>query len=164
MAPIPSQEGSRDMAAGSLRPNIVRVMSANRERPLRTQEIYEAVAKTGVAGFDPRAKRDRNPVNRELSDLAAMIPESHSKPTPQLLARVGRGPLHLQGAWAPHGPRVDAGIPGAGGGLREAAAARATFKARARTGGRIGADGAVCGAAGHLPWLWDLPAPPLPAL
>ena len=79
------------MAAGSLRPNIVRVMSANRERPLRTQEIYEAGAKTGVAGFAPRAKRDRNRVNRELSDLAAMIPESHSKPTPQLLARVGRG-------------------------------------------------------------------------
>ena len=79
------------MAAGSLRPHIVRVMSANRERPLRTQEIYEAGAKTGVAGFAPRAKRDRNRVNRELSDLAAMVPESHSKPTPQLLARVGRG-------------------------------------------------------------------------
>ena len=53
-------------------------------------EIYEAVARTGVAGFDPRAKRDRNLVNRELSDLAGMSPESHSKPAPRLLARVGR--------------------------------------------------------------------------
>ena len=70
----------------------MRVMSANRERPPRTQEIYQAVAKTGVAGFVPRAKRDWNLVNRELSDLAAMSPESHSRPTPHLLARVGRGP------------------------------------------------------------------------
>ena len=79
------------MAAGSLRPNIVKVMSANRERPLRTQEVYELVAETGVPGFDPRAQRDRNLVNRELSDLAGMSPDSHSKPAPQLLARVGRG-------------------------------------------------------------------------
>ncbi len=79
------------MAAGSLRPHIVRVMAEHRERPLSTGEIYEAVASTGVAGFDPRAKRDRNLVNRELSDLAGMSPESHSKPAPQLLARVGRG-------------------------------------------------------------------------
>ena len=79
------------MAAGSLRPHILRVMSARRERPLSTREIYEAVAQTGVAGFDPGAKRDRNLVNRELSDLAGMSPESHSKPAPQLLARVGRG-------------------------------------------------------------------------
>ena len=75
------------MSAGSLRPHILRVMSAQRERPRSTGEIYEAVAKTGVAGFDPRAKRDRNMVNRELSDLAGMSPESHSKPRPQLLAR-----------------------------------------------------------------------------
>ena len=79
------------MAAGSLRPHIVRVMSEHRERPLSTGEIYEAVATTGVAGFDPRAKRDRNLVNRELSGLAGMSPESHSKPAPHLLARVGRG-------------------------------------------------------------------------
>ena len=39
----------------------------------------------------PGAKRDRNLVNRELSDLAGMSPESHSKPTLKLLARVGRG-------------------------------------------------------------------------
>ena len=70
----------------------MRVMSANRERPPRTQEIYEAVAKTGVAGFAPRARRDWNLVNRELSDLAAMSPGSHSRPTPHLLARLGRGP------------------------------------------------------------------------
>ena len=80
-----------NMAAGSLRPHIVRVMSERRERPLSTGEIYEAVATMGVAGFDPRAKRDRNLVNRELSDLAGMSPESHSKPAPQVLARVGRG-------------------------------------------------------------------------
>ena len=73
-------------------------MSAQRERPLSTGEIYEAVARTGVAGFDPGAKRDRNLVNRELSDLAGMSSESHSKPTLQLLPRVGRGPVHLPGA------------------------------------------------------------------
>ena len=44
-----------------------------------------------MAGFDPKAKRDRNLVNRELSDLAGMSPESHSKPSPQLITRVGRG-------------------------------------------------------------------------
>ena len=62
------------MATGSLRLHIVRVMSERRERPLSTREIYEAVATTGVAGFDPRAKRDRNLVNREVSDLAGMSP------------------------------------------------------------------------------------------
>ena len=77
------------MAAGSLRANILWVMAEHRERTLSTQEIYEAVAKTGVANFDPRAKPDRNLVNRELSDLAGMSPESHSKPAPQLLARPG---------------------------------------------------------------------------
>ena len=77
------------MAAGSLRPNIVRVMAEHRERTLSTQEVYELVAETGVPGFDPRAKRDRNLVSRELSDLAGMSPESHSKPAPQLLARPG---------------------------------------------------------------------------
>ena len=34
------------MATGSLRPHLVRVMSARRERPLSTGEIYEAVAVT----------------------------------------------------------------------------------------------------------------------
>ena len=76
------------MAAGSLRPHVVRVMLEHRERPLSIRKIYEAVATTGVAGFDPRAKRDRNLVNREVSDLACMSPESHSKPP--LLFRVGR--------------------------------------------------------------------------
>ena len=79
------------MAAGSLRPQIVRVMSENKERPLKTQEIYDLVAGAGIPGFDPRAKRDRNLVNRELSDLAGMSPDSHSKPALQVLARVGRG-------------------------------------------------------------------------
>ena len=80
------------MAAGSLRPHILRVMSAQRERPLSTREIYEAVAQHGGGRLStPGSKRDRNLVNRELSDLAGMSPESHSKPAPQLLARVGRG-------------------------------------------------------------------------
>ena len=79
------------MAPESLRPTIVKVLVANQERPLKTQEIYDLVASAGVPGFDPRAKRDRNLVNRELSDLAGMSPDSHSKSTPQLLHRVGRG-------------------------------------------------------------------------
>lgn len=79
------------MTAGSLRPQIVRVTAANRERPLKTQEIYDLMAGSGITGFDPRAKRDRNLVNRELSDLARMSPNSHSKATPQVLNRVGRG-------------------------------------------------------------------------
>ena len=79
------------MAANSLRPQIVRVMAVHRERPLTTTEIYQHVAASGVAGFDPKAKRDRNLVNRELPDLAGMSPESHGPPAPQLLARVGRG-------------------------------------------------------------------------
>ena len=37
---ITAQEGRRDMAPGSLRSDIVKVMSANRERPLRTQEVH----------------------------------------------------------------------------------------------------------------------------
>ena len=69
----------------------MRVMTEHQGRPLSTDEIYELVATTGVPGFDPRAKRDRNLVNRELSDLAGMSPHSHSKATPQLLHRVGRG-------------------------------------------------------------------------
>ena len=48
------------MVANSLRPQIVRGMAAHRERPLTTTEIYEHVASSGVAGFDPKAKRDRN--------------------------------------------------------------------------------------------------------
>ena len=79
------------MAANSLRPQIVRVMAAHRERPLTTDEIYEQVAACGVAGFDPKAKRDRNLVNRELSDLAGCSTGSHSKPSPRLLVRVSRG-------------------------------------------------------------------------
>ena len=69
------------MAAGNLRPHIQWMRSAQRERPLSSRKIYNAVAQTGVAGFDPRAKRDRNLLNRELSDLAGMSPEFHSKPT-----------------------------------------------------------------------------------
>ena len=105
------------MAAGNLRPHILRVMSAQRERPLSTREIYEAAAQMGVAGFDPGAKRDRNLVNRELSDLAGMSSESHSKPTLQLLARVGRGRYIFREPELPMDKGPGAGAPGAGGGL-----------------------------------------------
>ena len=57
-------------AASSLRPHIVQVMAARQGRILTTEEIYELVAAWGVADFNPNAKRDRNLVNRELSDLA----------------------------------------------------------------------------------------------
>ena len=116
------------MAAGSLRPHIVRVMSERRERPLSTGEIYEAVARTGVAGFDPRAKRDRNLVNR-----GALGPGGNESRVPQQAGAAvagpgGPGPVHLQGAGAAPGPGPGAGVPGTGGGLREAAAAGAAFR------------------------------------
>ena len=79
------------MKASSLRPVIVRVMSEHRGSALSTAEIYDLVAATGVTGFDAKAKRDRNLVNRELSDLAGMSSNSHAKPAPHLLTRVGRG-------------------------------------------------------------------------
>ena len=79
-------------AATSLRPHIVQLMAANQGRPLSTEEIYRLVADSGmVAGFDPQAKRDRNLVNRELSDLAGCTTQGHSKPSPQLITRIGRG-------------------------------------------------------------------------
>lgn len=78
-------------AAKSLRPHIVQVMAANQGRILATEEIYEQVAALGVASFDPAAKRDRNLVNRELSDLAGCTTQGHSKPVPQLITRVSRG-------------------------------------------------------------------------
>jgi hypothetical protein len=51
-------------AASSLRPHIVQVMTARQGRILTTEEIYEMVAASGVAGFSPNVKRDRNLVNR----------------------------------------------------------------------------------------------------
>ena len=78
-------------SATSLRPHIVQVMAANQGRILSTEEIYHLVANMGVASFDPKAKRDRNLVNRELSDLAGCAMHGHSKPSPQLIMRVGRG-------------------------------------------------------------------------
>ena len=67
----------------------------HRERTLSTQEVYELVDETRVPGFNPRAQQDRNLVNRELSDLAGMSPESHSKPAPQLLALVAGSTSHI---------------------------------------------------------------------
>ena len=49
------------------------------------------MADLGVPDFNPQAKRDRNLVNRELSDLAGCTTQGHSKPSPQLIARVRRG-------------------------------------------------------------------------
>ena len=78
-------------SASSLRPHIVQVMVAHQGRILATEEIYRLVSDLGVAGFDPGAKRDRNLVNRELSDLAGCTTQGHSKPSPQLITRVSRG-------------------------------------------------------------------------
>ena len=78
-------------AARSLRHHVVRAMAAHQGRVLTTGEIYQLVAASGVAGFDPQAKRDRNLVNRELSDLSGRSTQGHSRPAPQLVLRVGRG-------------------------------------------------------------------------
>ena len=78
-------------AASSLRPHIVQVMTARQGRILTTEEIYEMVAASGVTDFNPMAKRDRNLVNRELSDLAGRTTQGHSRPSPQLITRISRG-------------------------------------------------------------------------
>ena len=78
-------------AATSLRPHIVQVMAMRQGCILTTEEIYGLVADLGVAGFNPNAKRDRNLVNRELSDLAGQTTQGHSRPSPQLIMRVSRG-------------------------------------------------------------------------
>ncbi len=78
-------------AATSLRPHVVQVMATRQGRILTTEEIYGLVADLGVAGFNPNAKRDRNLVNRELSDLAGHTTQGHSKPSPQIIMRVSRG-------------------------------------------------------------------------
>ncbi len=57
------------MASSNLRPQIVRVMAAHRGRPLTTREIYEHVAASGVAGFDPRAERDLNLLVRHVRSI-----------------------------------------------------------------------------------------------
>ena len=107
-------------AASSLRPHIVQVMAARQGRILTTEEIYELVAASGVADFNPNAKRDRNLVNRELSDLAGCTTQGHSKPSPQLIMRVSRGPLPVPRTRSADGRGAVAGVPGAGGGIREA--------------------------------------------
>ena len=78
-------------SATSLRPHIVQVMAEHQGRILTTEEIYRLVADLGVAYFDPEAKRDRNLVNRELSDLAGCTTQGHSRPAPRMLTRVSRG-------------------------------------------------------------------------
>ena len=66
-------------------------MTARQERILTTEEIYEMVAASGVAGFSPNVKRDRNLVNRQLSDLADRTTQGHNRPSPQLIIRVSHG-------------------------------------------------------------------------
>ena len=78
-------------AATSLRPHIVQMMARHEGRILTTEEIYALVAELGVTGFNPNAKRDRNLVKRELSDLAGHTTQGHSKPSPQIIMRVSRG-------------------------------------------------------------------------
>ena len=77
--------------AASLRPRMVQVMPAHWGLILTIEEIYRLVAESGVAGFDQKAQRDRNLVNRELSDLSGNSTHTHSKPSPHLIIRVGRG-------------------------------------------------------------------------
>ena len=84
-------------AMRSLRPHIVQVMAAHQGRVLTTGEIYQMVAAPGVAGFDPGDKRDRNLVNRELSDRAA-APRGTANPPPSW----NPAPASLDLAWG-HG-------------------------------------------------------------
>ena len=87
-APIGSMRLAK--AASSLRPHIVQVMARHQGRIMTTEQIYALVADLGVADFNPNAKRDRNLVNRELSDLAGRATQGHSKASPQLIIRVSR--------------------------------------------------------------------------
>ena len=141
------------MAANSLRPQIVRALAAHRERPLTTTEIYQHVAASGVAGFDPAAKRDRNLVNREFSDLSGRSSGTHSKPSPQLITRVGRGRYIFNELNRP----MDLALVR---GYLEPEEAYEKRPARRRVSGihrgnvsDLLRDGALRGAAGHLPGL-----------
>ena len=101
-------------SASSLRPHIVQVMARHQGRILTTEEIYALVADFGVAGFNPNAKRDRNLVNRELSDLAGYTTQGHSKPSPQLIMRVSRGRYLYREPDPADGRGAAAGVSGAG--------------------------------------------------
>ena len=57
------------MASSTLRPQIVRVMAAHRGRPVTTTEIYDYVAVSGVAGFDPKTERDLNLLVRHVRSI-----------------------------------------------------------------------------------------------
>ena len=72
-------------AASSLRPHIVQVMTARQGRILTTEEIYEMVAASGVAGFSPNVKRDRNLVNRPTP-----VALSHTRLAGPAIAPAGR--------------------------------------------------------------------------
>ena len=70
--------------APSLRPHIVQVMAGHQGLILTTEQIYQLVDDMGVAGFDPKAQRDRNLVKRDLSDLSGNSTQGHSKLSPHL--------------------------------------------------------------------------------
>ena len=146
-------------AATSLRPHIVQVMTARQGRILTTEEIYEMVAASGVTDFNPMAKRDRNLVNRELSDLAGRTTQGHSRPSPQLIMRVSRGRYVYREPDRPMDVALlPAVVPGADGGVREAAGPPAPGRQSAPERAGVGADNVVRGTEGSLPGLWFPPA------
>ena len=138
--------------ATSLRPHIVQVMATHQGRILTTEEIYQLVAGLGVDGFNPRAKRDRNLINRELSDLAGRTTQGHSKPSPQLIIRMSRGHYVYR---EPDRP-MDVAL------LQEYLEPVEVYEKRPPRRRRGGSDrrdvpersdGLVRGAAGRVPWL-----------
>ena len=71
------------MTSTSLRPQIVQVMAAHRERPLTTEEIHEHVtASAGVAGFDPRVQRDVTSSTGNGATWTAAAPGPTASPPP----------------------------------------------------------------------------------
>ena len=149
------------MAAGSLRSLMVRVKAENKERPLKTQEIYDLVARAGIAGLDPRAKQDRNLVNRRLPDLSGM--GSHSPGRRCRSSTESAGACTTTESRNYPWKRPWCRVPGAGGGVREAAAAAQGVSDAQGVGVSGNPDRAVRGAAGCVPRMRHLPAP-LPAV
>ena len=145
-------------AASSLRPHIVQVMTARQGRILTTEEIYEMVAASGVTDFNPMAKRDRNLVNRELSDLEGRTTQGHSRPSPQLIIRISRGRYLYREPRPADGRGPAAGVPGARVGVQKAPGTPAPGRQSAPERAGVDADGVVRGAAGRLPGLWFPPA------
>ena len=70
-------------------------MANRRDQTLGTGEIHDPVAASGVPGFCPRSKWDRNLVNWELPDLAGV---SHAVATGRVTSRGLR--VGTPGPWA----------------------------------------------------------------